>query len=289
MKVLITGGAGDIGNYVIKELLPEHKLTILDLRRSSRYPDLPWKNVDLLDAKATKKYVKGFDAVIHLAAIPHPFNDPGDKVLHVNVVSTYNLMEAVQHNKISRVVLGCSESASGFGIHEVSHRPLYFPIDEKHPSWPHESYSLSKYFSEIMCREYSRAYGIETISLRYAWVWLERDRKAIEEDILKKKDVDPNWFGAYILPEDVAQAIRLALKYKFEIEPPFESFYLTAEETFQNIDSCKLIHKLFPKNTPPIKNREYFEKTPRASLFNINKAKNKLGFKPAKTWRDFLN
>lgn len=262
MKVLITGGSGNIGNYVIKELLSEHKLTILDLKKSSKYPDLPWENVNLLDAEATKKYVKGFDVIIHLAAIPNPFNDPGERVLSVNVTSTYNLMEAVRYNKISRVVLGCSESASGFGIHEVSHRPLYFPIDEKHPSWPHESYSLSKYFSEIMCEEYSRAYGIETISLRYAWVWLERDRKSIES-ILKKRNVDPkNWFGAYILPEDVAQGIRLALKYKFGIKPPFESFYLTAEDTFQNIDSCKLIHKLFHKNTPPIKNREYFEKNP---------------------------
>ena len=287
MKVLITGGSGDIGNYVVKELVDKHKLTILDLRKSSGYPKLPWKEVNLLDAKAAKKHVKGFDAVIHLAAIPHPFNDPGDKVLHVNVVSTYNLMEAVRLNKIQRVILGCSESASGLGIHEVCHRPLYFPVDEKHPSWPHESYSLSKYFSEIICQEYSRAYGIETISLRYAWVWLERDRKAIE-GILKKRKVDPkNWFGTYILPEDVAQGLRLALNYKLKIQPPFESFYLTAEETFQNIDSHKLIRRLFPKNTPLIKNKRYFEKTPRASLFNINKAKRKLGFKPTKTWRDF--
>ena len=288
MKVLITGGSGDIGNYVIKELLNKHKLTILDLRKSSRYPELQWKKVNLLDPKAVKKHVKGFDAVIHLAAIPHPFNDPGDKVLHVNVVGIYNLMEAVRLNKIRRVILGCSESSSGFGIREVSHCPFYLPIDEKHPSWPHESYSLSKYFSEIMCREYSRAYGVETISLRYAWVWLERDRKAVE-GILKKKKVDPkNWFGAYILPEDAAQAFRLALSYEVEVQPPFESFYLTAAETFQNIDSIKLIHRLFPKDTPLIKNRRYFEKTPRASLFNINKARRKLGFKPAKTWRDFL-
>lgn len=288
MKVLITGGTGDIGNYVIKELLHRHEITILDLRKSSRYPDLPWKKVDLLDAEATKEQVKGFDAIIHLAAIPHPFDDPGDKVLHVNVVSTYNLMEAVQHNKIRRVILGCSESASGFGIHRVSHRPLYFPIDEEHPSLPHEAYGLSKYFSEVICQEYSRAYGIETISLRYAWVWLKRDRKAIE-NILETKKVDPkNWFGAYILPEDVAQAFRLALSYKSEMQPPFESFYLTAAETFQHIDSCKLIHRLFPENTPPIKDKRYFEKTPRASLFNINKAKRKLGFKPAKTWKDFL-
>lgn len=285
MKILVTGGSGDVGAYVLEELKNFHDLAVLDIKPSAKYPDIPLLKVDLLDAEMTKKMIKGFDVVVHLAAIPHPFNTPGDKVLRVNVIGTYNLMEAVRHNKIRRVILGCSESASGFGIHAVAHRPLYFPIDEKHPSWPHESYSLSKYFCEIICREYSRAYGIETISLRCAWIWLERDRKAIEA-VLEKMEYDPkNWFGAYILPEDVARAFRLAINYQFKIQPPFESFYLTAEETFQKMDSYDLMRKLFPI-PPVIKDMKYF-KNPRASLFNINKARNELGFKPAKTWRDF--
>ena len=174
--------------------------------------------------------MKGFDAVLHLAAIPHPFNDPGDKVIKVNVVGTYNLLEAVRQNNIPRVIFGCSESASGLGIHNVIYKPLYFPIDEEHPSWPHESYSLNKYFGEIMCREYSRAYGIETISLRYCWVWLERNR--------------------------------------------------------QEIESLDLIKKLYPENSPFIKNKEYFQKNPYASLYDITKARKKLGFEPKRTWRN---
>jgi len=286
MKVLVTGGAGDIGNYVVKELKDIHKLTILDLKPSANYPDIPFLKVNLMDAEETRNAVKEFDAIIHLAAIPHPFNDPGDKVIKINTVGTYNLLEAVRRNNISRVIFGCSESASGLGIHNVTYKPLYFPIDEEHPSWPHESYSLSKYFGEITCREYSRAYGIETISLRYCWVWLDRNRKEIN-NILNNKNLDEkNWFSAYIFPEDVAQAFRLALDYTFDKKTPFESFYITAADTFQKIESLDLIKKLYPENPPMIKNEEYFQKNPYASLYNITKARKKLGFEPKRTWRN---
>jgi len=287
MKVLITGGSGNIGVYVVEELKDIHELSILDLKPAVLPGGIPFLKVDLTDAEETASAVKGFDAVIHLAAIPHPFNDPGERVMHVNMVGTYNLLEAVRQNGIPRLIFGCSESASGFGIHKASHKPRYFPIDEEHPSWPHESYSLSKYFGEIMCREYSRAYGIETISLRYCWVWLERDRAAIEA-VLKNKELDlKNWFGAYIFPEDVAQACRLSLDYVFdEGLPRFEDFYLSAADTFQKIASLELIKRLYPKDTPPVKNRGYFQKNPRASLFDITKARKKLGFEPKKSWRD---
>lgn len=286
MKILITGGSGNIGAYVIKELKDLHELIILDLKASKIYPDIPLLEVDLLDENKVKDAVKGFDAVIHLAAIPHPFNDPGGRVLTVNVAGTYNLLEAVRQNKIVRMIFAGSESASGFGIHNVPHKPLYFPIDEEHPSWPHESYSFSKYFGEIMCGEYSRAYGIEVISLRYAWVWVEQSRKTIEE-IIKNEGVDlKNWFGAYVFPEDVALACRLALGYTFAVHPPFETFYITAAETFQKIKSMELIRRLYPEGSPPIKDLRYFEKNPYASLFNITKAREKLGFEPQKNWRE---
>ncbi len=284
MKVLITGGSGDIGEYVVKELKDKHQVTILDLKPPSKYPEIPFLKLNLLDAEEVLSKVKGFDTVIHLAAIPHPFDDPGDKVMQVNVIGTYNLLEAIRRNKIPRVVFGCSESASGFGIHNVSYKPKYLPIDEEHPSYPHESYSLSKYFGEVMCQEYSRAYGIEAISLRFCWVWLKRDKKAIE-NILKNKNVDAkNWFSSYIFPEDVAQAYRLALNYSLDVSPPFESFCITAADTFQKIDSLELIRHLYPESPPPIKNKEYFQKNPYASLFDITKAREKLGFEPKRNW-----
>jgi len=108
-------------------------------------------------------------------------------------------------------------------------RPLYLPIDEEHPCWPHESYSLTKRFGEEMVENYAIAYGIEAICLRYCWVRLERDpeaiRRIVEASRRGERSLKP-WFGCYIAPHDVAQACRLAAGYAFppEQEIPFEAF-----------------------------------------------------------------
>ena len=167
----MTGGAGDIGTTVVTEIREQHAVTILDRQASTHHQDLPFIKLDLENASETVSAVQGFDVVVHLAAIPDPFSDPDDVVFRLNCLSIFNLLEAVRMNGIRRIVYGCSESASGLGIHNRMYQPEYLPIDEEHPSWPHEGYSLSKYFGEVMCEEYSRAYDIEGISLRYAWVW----------------------------------------------------------------------------------------------------------------------
>jgi nucleoside-diphosphate-sugar epimerase len=287
-RVLVTGGSGLVGGYVVEELLGRYDVTILDMKPSSRHPDLPLVRADLLDMEQTIAKVTGFDAVIHLAAIPNPHNDPGDRVLGVNTVSTYNVLEAVRRNGIPRIVYACSESASGFGIHLVSHKPEYLPIDEMHPSWPHEAYSISKYFGEVMCREYSRAYGIEAISLRYGWVWFGKDREGLSEMLRNIAASPDNWFGGYVFAEDVAQACRLSLAYEMGVDAKFDSFYILAADTYLGIDSMEQIRLLYGANPPKI-DAAYFERDSKASFFDIGKAKEKLGYKPSRSWHDWVD
>lgn len=287
-QILITGGSGQVGAYVIDRLKARHKLSVLDRIPPVHYPDLPFLKVDLTSLREVNQAVKGFDVVVHLAAIPHPFNDPGDRVLSVNVTSTYNIMEAARLNGIRRVIYACSESASGFGIHAYPCKPDYIPIDEEHPSRPHESYGLSKYCAEIICQEYSRAYGIESISLRYAWVWLDACREEIEKILARQ--MAEEWFAAYIFPEDVAQAIECSLSMQLpDRHFPFEMFYLTAQDTFSALPSLDLINKLFQGDRPKIRKPAYFEENPHASLFDITKAKKMLGYNPEFGWKDFYS
>lgn len=290
MKVLVTGGSGNVGVFVVHRLKARHAVTVLDARPPQPFPDVDFLKVDLTEGEAVRDSVRGFDAVVHLAAIPNPFSDPGERVLSVNTVATYNVLEAMRVHGIPRIVYLGSESESGFGLHHVEFVPQYFPIDEKHPCWPHESYSLSKYFGEIMCREYSRAYGIESITLRPACVWLD----VIEEDVQEAihgdvgKTNPKNWFGAYVFPEDVAQAIDRALDYQLpDGDVPFDNFYVTAEDSCMRQDSVAYVGRLFPESTPAIRDPAYYEKNPEASLFDITKAREKLGYRPEYTWRDW--
>ncbi|MHB1456422.1 MAG: NAD-dependent epimerase/dehydratase family protein [Armatimonadota bacterium] len=287
MKVLVTGGSGNVGGYVLDELVGKHEITVLDTKASLKHPDLPFININLMDASETLNAVKGFDAVVHLAAIPNPSKDPVDRVLHVNTLSTYNLMEAVRLNGIPRVVYASSESASGFGIHNVSHKPMYLPIDERHPSWPHETYSLSKYFGEVICQEYAHAYGIKVIALRYTWVWFREDGDSMKNLVKHVQANGGDGFGAYVFAEDVAQAFKLSLDYTFTGDEYFQSFYITADDALITVNDLDQIMKIYPTDGPPI-DGEYFGLHPQGSFFSIEKAKRLLGYKPQHNWKELL-
>jgi nucleoside-diphosphate-sugar epimerase len=235
--------------------------------------------------------IRGFDAVVHLAAIPHPFSDPAERVMAVNMVTTYNVLEAVRLNGIPRIIYGCSESSTGFGIHNTELKPVYLPIDEAHPCWPHEVYSFTKRFGEVMVNNYTRAYGIESISLRYCWVWLERDAEAIRSIIQAglRGERDPkSWFGCYVAPHDVAQAIRRSVSYGFPDggSLPFEAFYICAGTTFFSDPTLDVLESHFDL-LPELKDPGYFESQPFAPPFDCRKAEKMLGFDPTQDWRDF--
>ena len=228
--------------------------------------------------------------VVHLAAIPNPYSDPPDRVLAVNTVTTFNVLEAIRRNGIPRIVYGCSESSSGFGIHHVELKPLYLPIDEEHPCWPHETYSISKRFGEVMVANYARAYGIEGFALRYTWVWTERDTKGVRKIIQANRRGERRarpWFGCYIAPHDVAQACRLSAAYEFPTDQgiPFEAFYLAADTTFLNTPTLKALQIHFDP-MPEIRDPDYFG-NPFAPPFDLRKAKRLLGWKPTKSWQTF--
>lgn len=283
MRILVAGGSGDIGAAVVSALKGRHSVSILDRRPSEDHPELGLLKVDLENARMTASLVRGFDCLVHLAAIPDPFSDPGDVVFRVNLQATYNLLEAARSNRIARVVYGCSESASGFGIHNRRFKPDYFPIDESHPSLPHEAYGSSKLLGEILGRQYALAYDIEFISLRYAWAWGGRRNREDWFRILRHGSGggEKDWLGAWIAHADIAQAALLACEYQFPDPPPrFESFYLTARDNFTDLDSLDLVAKHWPQDPPRVRKPGLYRKNPRASLFDISKARRLLGYAP---------
>jgi nucleoside-diphosphate-sugar epimerase len=293
MRVIVTGGSGDIGRYVLHDLLANGLSPVnLDVRPPrAGSPDIPFLPCDLMDMGAAAAAIRDCDAVIHLAAIPNPFNDPAERVMAVNMVTTYHVLEAVRLNGVPRIVYGCSESSSGFGVHRVALKPQYLPIDEEHPCWPHEVYSFTKRFGEEMVREYSHAFGIAGISLRYCWVLVDRDAEAIR-DILRSQAEgrrDPKaWFGSYIAPHDVAQACRLACRFGFPAGTtvPFEAFYLTAPATFLAEPTLEsLAHHFDP--LPEVRDPGYFAREPFASPYDTRKAQRLLGFAAARSFREF--
>jgi len=190
MNVLVTGGAGSVGTWVVKRLAEQgHAVTVAgrsehkDVEGMARYVSL-----DVTDAQACREVVDGHQRVIHLAAIPSPGGVPGAQLFNINCDGTYNLLEACVMCGVDHVAVASSINALG-QKYGVKPWPVhYFPIDEDHPQLHSDPYSLSKHVTEEIARYFWHKNGLSSISLRIPAVmapgpwsadWLKRERESM--------------------------------------------------------------------------------------------------------------
>lgn len=279
--VLVTGGSGKAGSFVIQELLEHnYSVTNVDLKPSAQ---IHTYYADLTDLGQVYGMVQGKDAIIHLAAIPWPGEHPPEVVFRNNVLSTFNILEAATVLGVNKVVLAGSESALGFPFRFTDFTPLYLPIDEDHPLLAQDAYGLSKIILEELGRGFvRRTPRLSVVSLRLSYI------QTGKEDYLRElraawKDASANSFNlwSYVDAQDVATAFRLALEYP---EPGFEAFYIAARDTLMLQPTLELVRKYFPGQ---IDLRAELEGS--CSVLDCTKAKKYLGFQPRFTWRDWVN
>jgi nucleoside-diphosphate-sugar epimerase len=281
MKILVTGGSGMVGKYIVAELLQhKHTVGVLDLKQPKQ--KVKHHRIDVLNLEDVVKAVKGYAAVIHAAGIPHPLNDPPEEVFNVNVNGTFNVLEASARNKIKKVVFTSSESTLGFAFMTNRMVPEYVPIDELHPLRPQDPYGLSKVIGEQICRTYSARYGIRTVCLREPWIWVPEGGE--REKYKKLVTGYSKWYKnlwAFVHAYDVAQAHRLAVEN--DLSSLHEIFFISAQQNWTGIDSRVLLGIHYPE----IKKFAPDFAGP-ASIVSYRKAKELLGYEPRYSVRDIL-
>lgn len=171
-KVLITGGIGFIGsNLAIRLVEAGAKVTLVDSLIPTYGGNLfniePVKyrarvNIsDVRDPHAMKYLVAGHDYLFNLAgqtshmdSMEEPEND-----LNINVLAQLHILEACRHhNPDVRLVFASTRQIYG--------RPLYIPVDEKHPLNPVDVNGINKLAGEQYHRLYYDVYGIRSTILR---------------------------------------------------------------------------------------------------------------------------
>jgi UDP-glucose 4-epimerase len=177
MKVLVIGGAGFIGSYVVKELLKENmdEVVIYDNFTRGKYSNIedslkdPRCTVfkyggDVRDIDILNKAMEGVDYVFHLAAmwLLHCKDFPRT-AFHVNIEGTFNVLEACVNNKVKKLIYSSSASVYGDAV-EV-------PMTEDHPFKNKNFYGATKIAGEAMCTAYNDRFGLEIIGLRYMNVY----------------------------------------------------------------------------------------------------------------------
>ncbi|MDA7822733.1 NAD-dependent epimerase/dehydratase family protein [Opitutales bacterium] len=176
-KVLVIGGAGFIGSFVVSELLKSNvdKVVIYDNFARGKESNLmdsladPRCEIypnggDVRDTDTLNDAMKGCDAVVHLAAmwLLHCKDFPRT-AFHVNIEGTFNVLEACVQNNIKRLVYSSSASVYGDAA-EV-------PMTENHPFNNKNFYGATKIAGEAMCRAYYDRYGLNYVGLRYMNVY----------------------------------------------------------------------------------------------------------------------
>jgi len=290
MKILITGGSGRVGRYVVPELEDAgHEIKIFDLEEPKN-SEHEFIEGDLRNLEAMEEATRDVEAVIHLAAIPMDIPGEAKEIFEINVMGTFHTLEASARNKVRKVVFASSVSAGGFIFWKKPIVVNYFPIDEEHPCKPDDMYGLSKLIGEKLCYAYSRRYDMRTICLRLATVWFPEEE--ITESLLfyaqhPESDIelpfrDMKW--QYVDVRDVAQAFRLAVE-KEGVE--HEVYNIGADDVCSDMDSLELV-KLYYPEVKFISNKNKFLADKKKALFDISKAQKGLGYKPKFNWRPYL-
>lgn len=121
---------------------------------------------DLTDYPALGEALHGCGALVHLAAIPGPRGGSAAEVHNNNVVASYNALRAAVEGGIERICQASSVNAIGAAFSRAP-RYDYLPVDEAHPTYNEDPYSLSKWVCEQQAASLSRRFeAVSITSLR---------------------------------------------------------------------------------------------------------------------------
>jgi hypothetical protein len=172
MRIAITGGGGELGRTLIPFLIEQgHSTVSIDRVAPPPGPPSPQRPefvvADTRDFGQFVASIRGCDALIHLAAHRSPLNMIDHVVYADNTVSSYNALSAAATLGIQRVCLASSINAIG-GVFSRAPRYDYFPVDEQHPTYAEDAYSLSKWVLEQQADAFARRFeGMRIASLRF--------------------------------------------------------------------------------------------------------------------------
>lgn len=166
---VVTGGGGFIGSHIVDELLRrKQRVKIIDNFSTGKRENLkPFSDraevveADIAEASNLTDILRGADYVIHQAAIPSVPKSIIDPVKshHANVDGTLRLLLACRDAEVKRVVYASSSSLYGDSPTLPKHEAMM-------PN-PLSPYGAQKLFGEMYCQVFTKAYGLETVSLRY--------------------------------------------------------------------------------------------------------------------------
>ena len=282
-RILVAGGSGKLGRAVIAELLAHgHAVCNLDLV-APRTPGGRFMRTDFRDFgqcvdALTFRDVgwESADALVHLAAIPGPYQAPDAHLFVNNLQSTFNLWRAAQVAGIRNVVWASSETLLGVPFDQA---PQHVPLDET-VSRPESTYALVKHLEEEMARQLCRQDPQrKLLGLRLSYVHDDAELQRLREQVAERA-ANPRhqaWnLWSYISARDAARAVRLAVDLEMS---GTDQILIANADTVMPQPTRELMAAVHPGVRLPD------TLTGHQSLIDCGKARRMLGWEPGPGWR----
>jgi nucleoside-diphosphate-sugar epimerase len=212
MKLLVIGGSGKVGSFVLPYLREKHTVTVFDLK-PPQDPNVPFIPGNIRDFEALKAACTGHDALLYMAmGSILGWGTPENALAHLdaNITGAYLALRAAGESNIKNVVHISSMSV----YDQLENRCI---LDEDQPCDAHDHYGLSKRLGEETCRAACRAYELSVSSLRLC---LPVTKEEWQELHAKNQQT------IHTEASDVARAILLALEHNFG---GFQAFMISGD------------------------------------------------------------
>ncbi len=285
MKVVVTGGGGKFGHWLVDELClggagaERHDVLVVDRKPAFSSHRIEYVEGNILDVDQLERTFAHADAIIHCAGIPTSGIAPDAVTFSVNACGTFNVHEAARRRKVPCVVTLSSEAVLGWApgawIRETA--PLFLPIDETHPLRPQDAYGLSKVACEEIAKSFNARTGIRTVCLRPPWIVTPEELQALADS----NGVTPRRFALfhYIDARDLAQLCRRVIEAQSLGEHEF--YFAGSGETIVAEPLCSLYPRLMP-----MLGDMAAAITGNAAPVSIGKAKSSFNWAPSYSWRN---
>lgn len=294
MRVFFTGGSGKAGKHVIPYLVAQgHRVLNFD-----RVPlggagvhDLLGDITDAgqvysamhahagYDELETGQGARAFDAVVHFAAVPRMMMCPDTETWRVNVVGTYNVIEAAVKLGIRKVIVASSETTYGICFADGVTDPHSLPLTEEYDIDPMDTYGTSKKVNEVTGRSFAQRSGADIYALRIGNVVEPHEYETLFPQYFAKPEMRRRNAFNYVDARDLGQIVDLCLK---KDGLGFQVFNACNTNNGMNIPNAELLSRFFP-NVPVTE-----DLGPWDSLMSNRKIREVLGFKDAHDWRAYV-
>jgi UDP-glucuronate decarboxylase len=288
MKMLISGGNGFLGSYLVEKALASNiEVTVVDDLSTSNEIQIP-KEANLIKKRIEKFTTKNkFDFIVHLAARPSPedYIKKPLKTIMSNSIGTYKLLELA---KKSNAIFMYTSSSEVYGNASIipTHEEYYGYVN---PNGIRSCYDESKRFSEALIMSYERAYGLDVRIQRPFNVYGPRIRadgfygRVIPRFImqaLENKPLTVHGDGmqtrSFLYISDWLEATWKLITIK---EPRYRVINIGSDKEISITELAKLIKSITNSNSE-ITHIEKREDDPQRRAAYIKKANEMLEFKP---------